>query len=226
MAAKVDFIQILYNESQRAELYPIARPYFSVGLTPYFENAIIAGVVPTLQAEHIGVASWRLRFKRTQSHVPIITGGADITEERIVEKDADVCILTPHRPNHKPLAMASNWHGKAWDNAFGIFKGFIRSQGIKIPDELTYTIYENHFIARREIYHAYVRDCLIPACDFVSRDDVFYAPSGYNNKKRDEVEKKRVHRLLGSDDWPIMPFILERLFSIYIQDKRYKVEPL
>ena len=30
----------------------------------------------------------------------------------------------------------------------------------------------------------------------------------------------------GRQDWPIAPFILERLFSIWINDKNFKVIPL
>jgi hypothetical protein len=51
----LDFYQILYKEEQRSELYDFAKPYFSVGLTPYFENAIISGNVPTSNAYYISV---------------------------------------------------------------------------------------------------------------------------------------------------------------------------
>lgn len=222
----LDFIQIIYAEEQKAQLYPFAKAYYSIGLTPFFENSLIAGIVPTLQADFIGVASWRLRFKRTQSYVPIILqNNLDLTEEKILSQDADVLILTPHRQNHQPLLMAANWHGQAWVDAFHVFKRFLLGIGITVPNELTHTIYENHFIARREIYHSYVNDCLIPACHFVLSDPVFMVPSGYTFKKRDPVEIERVKKLLGMDDWPILPFILERLFSIYIEGKGLKVMP-
>lgn len=226
VGSTVDFIQIVYAEEQKEQLYPFAKSYFSVGLTPFFENSIIAGLVPVLDAEFIGVASWRLRFKRTQAYVPsILANNLDLTEEKIINADADVLILTPHRPNHQPLHMAAHWHGQPWVDAFHVFKGFLSSVGIKVPDELTHTIYENHFIARKEIYHEYVQRVLIPACLFVLSDPVFMAPSGYVNKKRDPVEIQRVQRLLKMNDWPILPFILERLFSLYIQDKGFKVVP-
>ena len=224
MVGTLDFIQILYDESQREELYPFAKPYFNVGLTPYFENQIIAGIVPTLEADYISVCSWRLRKKRGGAmHYLGGFGKDEFTYEKI-ESDMpfDVAILTPHSPAHKPLAMAVNWHGKAWVDAYDAFKPFLRKFG-KVPDELTNSIYENHFIARKEIYHEYISTYLLPAIRFIGDNPVFYLDSLYVPKKKDTVEIQRVQKLLKANDWPILPFILERLFSFFIQDKGYKV---
>lgn len=223
MAKEVDFYQILYHESQREELYPFAKAYFSCGLTPYFENAIIAGIVPFSSADLIGVASWRLRKKRGNSIAYLGGMGADnLTEEKILNTDYDVAILTPHSPSHLPLAMASNWHGEAWVNAFTAFKPFLRQFG-KVPDELRYSIYENHFITKREIYHDYVNRYLLPAIDYIGDNPVYFADSKYIAKKRDETEISRIKSILQRNDWPITPFLLERLFSFYINDKGFKV---
>lgn len=226
----LDFYQILYKEEQRKELYPFAKPYFSIGITPYFENAIIAGLVPMSQADYISVCSWRLRKKRNDGYATVLLGFEEgtnetktLTEERILNAPPfDVAILTPHSPAHKPLGMAPNWHGSAWVNAFDAFKPFLSRFG-KVPDELKYSIYENHFIARKEIYHEYVSTCLLPAVEFIGRDPVYYVDSSYIQKKRDQEEIKRVQSLLGAKDWPIMPFLLERLFGIFINSKSLKV---
>lgn len=222
----LDFIQILYAEEQRAELYPFARPYFSCGLTPYFENAIISGIVPTLQADLISVCSWRLRKKRGDATHYLGGVGKDaLTEAQILEAfyhGADVAVLTPHSPSHQPLAMAANWHGQAWTDAYNAFKPFL-SERMKVPQELKYSIYENHFIARREIYQDYVSSYLLPAISFMDQREVFFQDAGYVSKKKDSEEIQRVQRLLKAKDWPIAPFILERLFSFYIQDKGLKV---
>lgn len=224
MAQKIDFIQILYHEDQRSELYDFARPYFNCGLTPYFENAIIAGIVPTLEADYISVCSWRLRKKRGGSaHYLGGVNKDEFTVEKIQEAiPFDVAILTPHSPSHQPLAMAPNWHGKAWIDAYDAFKPFLRQFG-KVPDELKHAIYENHFIARKEIYHDYVSTYLIPAIRFIGDNPVFYVDSLYTPKKKDQTEIQRVQKLLKAKDWPILPFILERLFSFYINDKGLNV---
>jgi hypothetical protein len=223
MGSKIDFYQILYHESQREKLYPFAKPYFSCGLTPYFENAIIAGIVPFSQADYISVCSWRLRQKRGDAAHWL--GGLNkdvLTEEKILSQDYDVAILTPHSPSHKPLFMAVNWHGKAWVDAFNAFRPFLQRFG-RVPDELEHSIYENHFIARKQIYHEYVNTYLLPAIDFIGSNPVFFADANYLSKKRDNAEIQRVQGLLKSNDWPILPFLLERLFAFYINGKGYKV---
>lgn len=219
----LDLFQILYDASQRSELYDFSRPYFNIGLTPYFENDIIRNVVPSSTADLIGVCSWRLRRKRGDGAHWLGGIGKDVlTEEKILNCNADVCILTPHSPSHQPLVMAANWHGKAWVDAYNAFKPFLRQFG-KVPDELKYSIYENHFIAKGEIYRSYVAEYLLPAIEFIAEKEVFFTDSGYVQKKRDQVEIERVQRLLGRPDWPICCFILERLFSFYINDKNVKV---
>lgn len=215
--------QIYYDESQRTELYDFATPIFNEGLTPYFENSIIAATVPNSTADFISVCSWRLRKKRGDGVHWLGGIGKDVlTEDKILNTDFEVAILTPHSPSHQPLVMAANWHGKAWVDAYNAFKPFLRQFG-KVPDELKYSIYENHFIAKKEIYHDYVNHYLIPAIAYIGDDPVYFVASGYAAKKRDNVEIQRVQRMLGSTDWPILPFLLERLFSFYINNKGLKV---
>jgi hypothetical protein len=224
MDREIDLYQIFYNEDQRSELYDFAKPVFSVGLTPYFENQFIAALVPQSDADYISVCSWRLRKKRAgAAH---FLGGFNKDEFSIDKIKAsmpfDVAVLTPHSSSHKPLAMAINWHGKAWVDAYEAFKPFLKQFG-PVPEELNHTIYENHFIARKEIYHAYVSDFLLPAIRFIGTNPVFFSDSNYLPKKKDEYEIRRVQKLLNRNDWPILPFLLERLFSFYINDKNLNV---
>lgn len=220
----LDFYQILYHESQREQLYPFAKPYFSVGLTPYFENSIIAGLVPFSSSDYISVCSWRLRKKRNDSVYALGgLGKEELSYEKIQAAEGfDVAILTPHSPSHKPLVMAPNWHGKAWVDAFNHFKPFLGQFG-KVPDELRYSIYENHFIATKQIYHEYVNTFLLPAIEYIGSNPLYYVDSNYLPKKRDQEEIRRVQWLLGRNDWPILPFLLERCFSFFINDKGLKV---
>lgn len=220
MAGSVDIFQIYYNRSQTQELYEFSKPVFSAGLTPYFENQFIAALVPQSQADYISVCSWRLRKKRAgAAHYLGGFNKDEFTLEKIVgAMPFDVAILTPHSSSHQALSMAVNWHGKSWIDAYNAFKPFLAQFG-PVPDELKHPIYENHFIAKKEIYQEYVQNWLVPAIEFISEYPIFFAPSGYTQKKRDTEEIQRVHRLLKSNDWPILPFLLERLFSFYINDK-------
>lgn len=212
MDSEIAFYQIYFKEDQKAELYDFSIPYFNSNLTDYFENSVIADLVPKAQSKRICVASWRLKQKRGNG----IRLNKNLTREALLD-DYDVAILTPRSPTHKPLVMASIWHGKAWDNALKELKKFI-----KVPQEVKYSIYENHFVASSEVYKDYVKVCLLPAMEFMSTRPVFFAPSGYAKKKSlEEVEEYK--KKTGKNDWAIAPFVLERLFSIWINSMNLKI---
>jgi hypothetical protein len=218
MAVKLELYQIFYNwEAQRNELYDFAIPIYNKQLTHYFENSIIADLIPTVKSEYTGICSWRLKAKRGDAHRLL---DKTLTREKIERCDADVMVLTPRGPSHKPMEMASIWHGKAWDNAIADLRKFIR-----VPKEVKYTIYENHFVANTYLYKTYVHDCLIPVMDYMRDRAVYFVDSGYASKKS-ETEVRIIQETLGRHDWPMAPFVLERLFSIYINDLNLKVVPL
>jgi hypothetical protein len=235
MAGKsLDFYQIIFKEEQRASCYPFAKVYFNETLTDTFENDVICKLVPESTADYISVCSWRLKQKRGESSTPqVLNHDVTLTEEKILAQDFDIAILTPRRANYRPLYKAAvMWHSESWEPAFSVFNdGFLRPNGIQVPrnykdldgEDLTYAIHENHFIANAEIYKYYVRGVLNPAIEFCNAQEVFKMDSGYVTKKRDPQEIQAYQKASGRMDWPIMPFILERLFSIWINDKGYKV---
>jgi hypothetical protein len=186
-------------------------------------------LVPKTTGDLVAVCSWRLKAKRGDASIWIEGQRQELPnlqKETIIESDFDIAILTPRSPTHRPLDMAINWHGKAWIDAFSVLKGFLFDNKLcKVPNELTHAIYENHFIAKREIYSAYVSECLIPVLSFIDREKgVFQAPSGYIQKlRRDPERAQEYQRLTGRADYPIAPFIIERLFSIWIERKGYKI---
>jgi hypothetical protein len=228
---KLDFFQIFYEESQRSELYSFATPFKNEILTDYFENKCITDLVPKSTADFICVASWRLRQKRQDGFCPMILkiyGNDDLSEQKILkgfEGGADVVNLRPFSGAHKMLHMAhvyhgGSLHGYAWESAMEELKTII-----EIPEEVKTPIYENAFIARREIYTDYVNRCLTPVMEFMSGKPVFFVDSGYARKKeRTDPKAVEVYRAkTGRLDWPLAPFILERLFSIWIDNQNYKI---
>lgn len=230
---RLDFRQIYFEDSQLKELYSFATPYRNEVLTDFFENSIIAGEVPKSDAEYISICSWRLRKKRLDGWTPVIlkfdNNGDNLSEEKILKQDFDVAVLTPRSQSHKMLAMAQAWHGGpqhnyVWEKAIDELK-----QIINVPEEVNIAIYENHFIAHKDLYKSYVSDCLNPVMRFMSSNPVFFADSGYaERKERDKAgggpeAVKRYRDQTGRNDWPIAPFVLERLFSIYINNKKLKI---
>lgn len=223
MVGSLKFIQIYYKEEQLPLIYDFADPYKNTSLTPYFENKVIAELVPTINEDYISICSWRLRQKRGDSSTPIVLkNNLSLTKEKILGQEYDIACLTPRSPSHKMLYMASHWHGHTWDTAIKKLYEFI-----KVPEEITKAIYENHFIARREVYHSYVRDCLIPCINFMERfPEIFLASADYLKRKKSPAEKEHARlelAKLGLNDYPIAPFMLERLFSIWIEGNGFKI---
>lgn len=224
---RLKFYQIYFEDEQRKECYDFATPYRNETLTDFFENDVIKNLVPETSTEYISVCSWRLRKKRQDGWTPVILKFNnlvdDLSEEKIFKQYFDVAVLTPRSGSHKMLTMAEIWHGQAWREGIAELKKFI-----KVPDEVKTAIYENHFIAKKELYHEYVHTVLNPVMDFMRGNPVFFSDSGYAQKKeRDRPTGpeavKRYREKTGRNDWPIAPFILERLFSIFINDKNLKI---
>lgn len=224
----LDFIQIYYHDDQVKHLYSFASPYKNEVVTDFFENKVIAERVPKCNAEYIGVCSWRLREKRQSGKCPIILniyGNDNLSEKKILNSGADIINLRPFSPGHQMLANAAMWHGGAqhnyaWENAITELREIIH-----VPEEVNTPIYENAFVAKKEIYHEYVADCLNPVMQFMSDRSCFFSNSGYAEKKA-RIEPKSVEdyrKITGRNDWPIAPFVLERLFSIWINDRKYKI---
>lgn len=227
----LDFYQIYYKDSQSKEIYDFAKPYFNESFTPYFENSVITSLVPKSKADLISVVSWKLRHKRSliqSESVLRLTGSFELTKKKILETEFDVANLTPRISEHKMLFMAQNWHGQVWIDSFALLSSFLRSElGISVPEELNYPIYGNHFIARGEIYRNYVSSCLIPTIQFMeSEGEIFTKDSGYRILKERTGDLKAIidyEKAAGRKDWMIGVFLLERLFSIWINERGLNV---
>lgn len=226
----LDFYQIYFKDEQLKVLYDFAIPYKNHSVSDFFENDVIKTLVPNSEADFISVCSWRLRAKRLEGICPVILkNDVSLSKEKILSQDFDIANLRPFSSSHQMLCNARFWHGGpqhnyAWEKAEEELSKFIH-----IPNEVRTAIYENHFIARKEIYRQYVSECLIPTMEFMGEKEVFKADAGYAEKKtRDRDGKgpdavKEYRQLTGRNDWPIAPFILERLFSIWCNDKNFKI---
>lgn len=231
MVKTLDFFQIYYKEDQLKKLYSFAKPIYNQAPTPYFENSVIASLVPMSTSDLISVASWSLKQKRSTFPSNMVlkeTSFFELTQERILSTEFDVAILTPRIVEHNMLFMAQHWHGQAWVDSFSLIAKFLSEKlGIEVASELTYSIYGNHFIARNELYRDYVRSCLIPSIQFMEDNaEVFNQDAGYRARKNKPASVEAIEdyeKVSRRRDWPIGVFLLERLFSIWINGKGFHV---
>ncbi len=212
-------IQVYYLHEQRAHCYPFADLYCNEGLTIFFENELIKRFVSRETADKIGVCSWKLRDKFKF----YIGRPRELTEE-VINTDYNVLSFTRNTERHRMLDAADRWH-KGFRPAI---EKIVQSIGQKCPGEVKVPIYQNAFMAKTEIYQDYVKNWLSPAMDVMLNDleinKLVTVDSGYTNlAKKDAADSERLQKLIGMPYYPLAPFLLERLFSIYVQNNKIPV---
>ena len=217
MASKL--IQIYYRHEQRVHCYPFAELYCNEGLTIFFENELIKRFVSRETADKIGVCSWKLREKFKMN----IGRPRELTEE-VINSDYEVLSFTRNTERHRMLEAAERWH-PGFRAAMNLI---CESIGQRMPGEVKIPIYQNAFMAKREIYQDYVKNWLSPAMDAMLNDPelnkLSTVDSGYTNlAKKYAADSERLQKLIGMPYYPLAPFLLERLFSIYVQQNKIPV---
>lgn len=217
--AKATLIQICYHEAQKEKCYPFAHVHFTEGLTIFFENYWIEKFVNEATTEKIAVCSWKLRSKMRY----YIGRPRELTQS-VLESDYDVLSFTKNTKHHRMLDAANAWHPGFLNCLDKILKKICVSR----PGEVKIPIYQNHFSARTDIYKDYVQNYLSPAMEVIKTDpeinDLAMRDSKYSDLTHQTAE--HLKGKLGISYYPLVPFILERLFSIYVHNKRIKVTPL
>jgi hypothetical protein len=215
-----ELYQIYYKDEQKEKLLPFAIPYFNSRLTIFFESAVISEVVPTATGEKVGVCSWKLANKMRKR-----MAGPNLRPMLTVEalnSDYQVLSLTRNSKKHQMLAHLYQWHPKSKEAMALLWEKL----GLKLPGEAKTPIYQNHFIAKREIYQDYVNNFLKPAMEVIKTDErinnLMLQPSGYGKLSK-EADMKSVKEKLGLDDYPLCPFILERCPSLFFQLKNVQI---
>lgn len=217
-----ELTQIIYDESQRAACYGFASIHFNETLTPYFENSVIIRVVESSKADKIAVCSWRLKEKFKW----YIGKRREFTQE-VLDSDYDVLALTRNTKNHRMIEEANVYH-KGFRETF---RKILMAIDVPAPHEVKIPIYQNHFSAKREIYQDYIKRYLKPAIEVMENDPeirkLAMADSNYSVLDKASPEKlDRLEKLIGMRFYPLSPFLLERLFSVYVQNERIKVTHL
>jgi hypothetical protein len=97
-----------------------------------------------------------------------------------------------------------------------------------MPFEVKNPIYQNAFMAKNEIYQDYLNEYLIPAMNLIKNDHKIYElatqDSNYSQlQKKDAANPEYLQEKIGFPYYPMAPFILERLFSVYVHNKNINV---
>lgn len=222
MAGSVNLYQIYWKEEQLSNLFDFSIPYKNEKLTYFFENSVIVDIVPRETSDKVGIASHALRQKVGHG-IPM---RQEFTKE-VIEWDYDVLYLGRKQVEHRMLYLLDQWHPGARE----ILELIFVKLGLDKPKDPKDPIYQNHFIAKTEIYKEYVGQFLKPAIELMSYDEeiskMCMEDSQYFKLKPPYSEfATRCREAFGIDYVPLHTFICERFFSCWIHGKPIKVRYL
>ena len=203
--------QITYNEAGEKRCMKGAKVIKNQTLHPSFENAIIAITAPTINDKHFGIFSHKFKLKHPAKKY---------TVDNIMEEAEKVDVLSffgKHKQKNQVNFLSQNM--KFDFNP--ILEKLLKGTGYLIPDETKFVVYGNTFVAKKDIYHDYVKTMLQPALinSRMVMDDL-WRESNYkgSNLAIGELNTKYKKRLTK---YPLWPFIFECLFSIYLSNNDY-----
>ena len=171
---------------------------------PLFENhEIIALSMGMYDNEYYGILSHAFKKKIT-----FINSFKDLESKISSKGDAEV--ITFHK-KHNPSKFMVNmerWH----HGSLNLFIDTLELAGLPLAPIKT-TVYSNYFIAKGSIIKDYVNTWLIPFVQEVYKmPERYYVPANYKKAIREK-----------GCDYPLHPFIIERLFSLYLANNNYKI---
>ena len=217
MAEKVDFYQVFFKEGQQERMFPFAKPFFNVNLTPFFENSVIKTLVLGSSSDKVGVCSWALKDKMRLALRPLT--------ESVLHEYFDVLSLSRNSKYHKMLRSAEEWH----PGFMNTFTKILDKIGYKTTIIPKYPIYQNAFVARTALYKRYVNEFLAPAMEVMETDEeirgLCWQDSNYTKLKREPLTDL-AREQLGVNYYPMHPFICERFFSQWLEGQHLVIQYL
>lgn len=214
---RFNIYQIYYNESQINRLDSGFKALYNPNANEYLENQVIIDNINNSNGEYTGFVSHKFKEK---------TG---FTSQMIdkMEEGYDVYTFFGSLKNKEYFLFNMNrWH----DGALEAIQEIFRLAGIdkdyctvnynnKQKKPTREIIYQNHFIARTEIYKRYVTEMLMPCVNVMKNADEYlykllWKDSKYSYAKKVPVETRI--KVFGVPYYPLHPFLCERLFSIWL----------
>lgn len=215
MEKSVKIYQIYFDESSYKNCLEGFTPWYNDRCSPFFENDVIELLIEYRkhkEADYFGVFSHNFQHK-------IHIWPKDIFKA-INENDYDVYSFFAGMKTNNIFLKGDAWH----ENFSTVCKTILRklgyNQDVADPGYKTRCIvYQNHFIARSDVYEGYVNTLLRPAMELMEYDneirDIIWKDAKYTKGNKPEV-KARLKEQIGVDYYPYHPFVCERLFSFYM----------
>lgn len=227
------FYQIHFNAESKGNCFPesdIWKHYDNANrLTQYFENSPIVDLIT--KDRHKGFDYFGVFSHDAKQHIKFAErlGNEDLrfspdNLKRVIESypEVDVFGFEKRRKNDNIIVQAERYH----PGFIRLIETIINEIGFmeKVPAKIDHIILFNHFVARSEIYEAYVKEVLIPAMAVMDCMPELWADSGYlkndhilHGKAMPENWRQHFKDAFGVPYYPYFPFLCERLPSLFVQ---------
>ncbi len=202
----IDIYGICFKDTQNTEYNRIDNKVSSIAEKSYlFEYNVILNT--PIVNDYTGFFSWKFRAKTGMNKRVLFNL---LLEKEYTQYDViNIC-----EPLPKPYLEFSESNHKGF---IGLFTSICTDLGLKVS-EPKHTIYSNFFIAKKEVFIEY-QNLLRQAVELLETKyrEQAWEDSGYNALKKD-----RLKEVTGLDYYPMHTFILERLLSVWIDNKGLK----
>ena len=202
----LDIYGICFKDTQNTEYKRIDNKVSSIAEKSYlFEYNVILNT--EIVNEYTGFFSWKFRAKTGMNKRVLFNL---LTDNHYWNYDViNLCETLP-----KPYLEFSEENHKGF---MELFTNLCADLGLKVS-EPKHTIYSNFFIAKKEVFIEYQK-LLKKAVELLETNykKEAWADSGYNALKKDHLKE-----VTGLDYYPMHTFILERLLSVWIDNKGIK----
>lgn len=164
--------------------------------------------------KYIGVFSHKFPLKTKLS--------ADMVEYLTKDEDVDVINFCKHQTfrdrkgnEFKYLEFTEIVHPGFMEG----FKYLCDFLGL-VVSEPKCVIYSGQWVAKENVYKRYVREVLVPAMDYMERDEKMkkYAWRDSKYSERGGLKVEELKKYTGLDYYPMACFLLERLVSVWIDN--------
>lgn len=214
---KYNIYQIYYDESQIPKLDKGFNHLYNPKGNEYLENQVIIDNIKDSKGEYTGFVSHKFKEK------------TNFDREKIskMEEGYDVYTFFGSLKNKEHYLYNMNrWHEGTLEalqlifEAVGIDKDYCEvHKNNKQKKPIREIVYQNHFIAKTEIYKKYVEQMLLPCVNEMKKEGTYlskllWRDSKYSYAKKVPNEVKM--KVFGVPYYPLHPFICERLFSIWL----------
>lgn len=214
-------------KNQRFKIFGIIYGDKITEYTPYYNNAteklwrfennalidIIENRINGMADDsYLGIFSWRF-LEKTQIKK------ASLAEKLFHAASADVYNLSPRFGKHIHFM---NWSDEGHKGIKDMIQRCCSHAGLTYNNDCEHIIYASQFITRKDIYTDYVRSIIMPCLELLEGEmwNEVNVDAGYTRAMPNLKE------VTGLDFYNYIPFILERMFMQYVDNKQLIVNQL